>query len=129
MVDMSRLKTIDLHDYTHLLMVDGRYADIGKKLKQDITSWVNDGGVLVTIQSASTWAESLCFQNGDCDEERNDEAHAREETKAMPYADFTTRERNAPSAAQLSGHGLIPPTPSHLAMTRKCPFSARAARC
>lgn len=89
MVDMSRLKNIDLHDYTHLLMVDGRYGDIGKTLKRSITSWVNDGGVLVTIQAAATWAESLCFENGECNESKNAEEPAKDQPKAMAYADFT----------------------------------------
>ena len=89
MVDMSRLKNIDLHDYTHLLMVDGRYGDIGKTLKHSITSWVNDGGVLVTIQAAATWAESLCFENGECNESKNGEETAKDQPKAMAYADFT----------------------------------------
>ena len=89
MVDMSRLKNIDLHDYTHLLMVDGRYGDIGKTLKHSITSWVNDGGVLVTIQAAATWAESLCFENGKCNESKNAEEPAKDQPKAMAYAEFT----------------------------------------
>jgi hypothetical protein len=89
MVDMSRLKNIDLHDYTHLLMVDGRYGDIGKTLKHSITSWVNDGGVLVTIQAAATWAESLCFENGECNESKNAEEPAKDQPKAMAYAEFT----------------------------------------
>lgn len=89
MVDMSRLKSIDLHDYTHLLMVDGRYADIGKKLKQNIISWVNEGGILVTIQGAATWAEKLCFENGDCSENKEGEEPAIEQSEASPYADFT----------------------------------------
>jgi hypothetical protein len=89
MVDMTRLRSIDLHDYTHLLMVNGRYADIGKSLKQDITSWVKDGGILVTIQGAATWAESLCFENGDCSESRNGEGPPGEIFKAMAYADFS----------------------------------------
>jgi hypothetical protein len=88
MVDMARLKTINLHDYTHLLMVNGRYADIGKNLKQDIASWVNDGGILVTIQGAATWAESICFENGDCSKSKNGEEAASETSRAMAYADF-----------------------------------------
>ena len=111
MVDMSRLKNIDLHDYTHLLMVNGRYGDIGKKLKQDITSWVNDGGVLVTIQSASTWAESLCFQNGECDEEKNGEAAPREETKALPYADFTDQRAQRTIGGAIVGARVDPTHP------------------
>ncbi|MDX2417380.1 MAG: hypothetical protein QNK19_07955, partial [Xanthomonadales bacterium] len=88
MVDMSRLKSIDLHDYTHLLMVEGNYANIGKKLKQDITSWVKDGGILVTIQGAATWAESLCFKSDGCSENKNGKEEAKKQTNAMAYAEF-----------------------------------------
>ena len=88
MVDMARLKSIELRDYTHLLMVEGRYADIGRKLKKDITTWVSDGGILVTIQSAATWAESLCFRVDECTEERKDKEATQEQTKAVAYADF-----------------------------------------
>ena len=88
MVDMSRLKSIDLHDYTHLLMVEGRYADIGKKLKQDIASWVDDGGILVTVQGAATWAESLCFNSNDCDENKNGKDEAGKQVNTVAYAEF-----------------------------------------
>ena len=88
MVDISRLRTIDLHDYTHLLMVNGRYADIGKNLKQTIASWVEDGGILVTIQGAATWAESICFENGDCNESKKGEDTAGTKPDAMAYGDF-----------------------------------------
>ena len=88
MVDISRLKSIDLHDYTHLLMVEGRYTEIGKKLKQDIVSWVNDGGVLVTIQGAATWAETLCFNATDCKEDNGNDEDTEEPSKTIAYADF-----------------------------------------
>ncbi|MBT8076620.1 MAG: peptidase M14, partial [Gammaproteobacteria bacterium] len=40
MTNLSRLKSIDLSDYSHLLMVDGRYSDIGNKEKRRIASWI-----------------------------------------------------------------------------------------
>ena len=88
MVDMSRLKSVDLHDYTHLLMVNGRYDDIGKRLKHDIASWVNDGGVLVTIQGAAEWAETLCFNGADCNEKYDEKEETGGPSKPMAYADF-----------------------------------------
>ena len=88
MVDMSRLKSIDLHDYTHLLMVEGKYSDIGKNLKRGIAAWVTEGGILVTIQGAATWAESLCFNSDDCSEDEKDKEPAQEQQKAVAYADF-----------------------------------------
>lgn len=88
MVDLSRLRSIDLHDYTHLLMVQGRYSDIGNGLKKTITTWVEDGGILVTIQGAASWAESLCFNPDDCTEAKKDEEPNQRQPQPMAYADF-----------------------------------------
>ena len=88
MINMTRLKKINLNDYTHLLMVNGKYAAIGEKLKQRIAAWVSDGGILVATQDAATWAESLCFEADGCDETPEEEDAAEDEPKAMTYADF-----------------------------------------
>jgi hypothetical protein len=92
LTDIQRLKSIELHDYTHLLMVEGKYADISKSLKQDIASWVNGGGVLVTIQGAATWAESLCFESNGCAESKDEKKEAKEPPKPKAYADFADEE-------------------------------------
>jgi len=92
MINMTRLKKINLNDYTHLLMVNGKYAAIGKKLKQDITTWVSDGGILVATQNAATWAESLCFEPGDCDKAADEIDAPEEKPKAMAYADFDDKK-------------------------------------
>jgi len=92
LVDMARLKAVDLHDYTHLLMVEGKYGDIGKTLKQDIASWVSAGGVLVTIQGAAAWAESLCFDSGGCAEEKDGKEETKLPAKPMAYGDFEDLE-------------------------------------
>ena len=103
MVDMSGLKTINLHDYTHLLMVEGKYSGIDKSLEQDIASWINDGGILVAIQGAATWAESLCFQTDGCKEKENkdEKENGQEQPKTMAYADFDDQQ------AQLTIGGAI----------------------
>ena len=92
MVDMSNLKTIRLHDYTHLLMVEGKYSAIGKNLKQDIATWVKDGGVLIAIQGAATWADSLCFKSDECSESKDDKKDKQEQANTMAYADFDDQE-------------------------------------
>lgn len=88
MVDMARLSSIDLHDYTHLLLVDGRYTGIGTDLQKRIATWVTDGGILVAIQNAATWAESLCFGGDACDKNEETETADKESLAAMAYADF-----------------------------------------
>jgi hypothetical protein len=88
MINMNRLEKINLNDYTHLLMVNGKYAAIDKKLKQRIAAWVSGGGILIATQDAATWAESLCFEADDCDETPDEEETIEDEPKAMAYADF-----------------------------------------
>jgi len=89
MVEMDRLDKIKLSDYTHLLLVDGVYKAIHKKLKKRIATWVNDGGVLLAIQGAATWAESLCFEADDCAEKQDEEEEeTTEPSETMAYADF-----------------------------------------
>ena len=88
MVDLSRLKTLDLDDYTHLLMVEGKYKAIDEKLKQSIATWISAGGILIATQGAATWAESLCFDTAGCDEDLVEEEATEEALNAMAYADF-----------------------------------------
>ena len=88
MISMSRLKNINLNDYTHLLMVNGKYTAIRKDLKQRITAWVSEGGILVVTQDAATWAETLCFEADGCAETPVKEAPTENKHEAMAYADF-----------------------------------------
>ena len=73
-------------------MVEGRYTDIGKSLKNDIATWVNDGGILVTIQGAATWAELLCFTVDECAEDKNVKETAQEKIEVVAYADFDDQQ-------------------------------------
>ena len=61
-VEQQRLDKINLWDYTHLLLADGEYESITNGLKKTLTRWIQDGGILVTVNRASSWAESLCFE-------------------------------------------------------------------
>jgi hypothetical protein len=61
MVELHRLDGIRLHDYTHLVMMDGHYDAIGDGLRKRIVQWVKDGGILVTSNRAAEWAQGLCF--------------------------------------------------------------------
>jgi hypothetical protein len=88
MTNLSRLKSINLSDYSHLLMVDGRYSDIGKKEKQRIASWIDNGGILVAVQGAASWSESLCFASNGCEGENSDKSDEAEPVKDIAYGDF-----------------------------------------
>ena len=124
-VDMSRLKHIDLSDYTHLLMVEGNYSDIGKKLKQDIAGWISDGGILVTIQSASTWAESLCFKADECG---NGKEGAKEgQTKAMAFADFEDQKAQRTIGGAIVNTSIDPTHPIAFGFNNEMPLFRRGS--
>jgi hypothetical protein len=88
MVEADRLGRIRLADYTHLVLVDGNYSDLGKSQKERISAWVREGGIVVSTGRASTWVESLCFssRNEDCDEDDDDTDSPTPEDR--PYAGF-----------------------------------------
>lgn len=91
MVDIPRLKSIDLSNFTHLLMVDGNYTSINKDQEKRIATWVSAGGILVATQRAATWAESLCFKADTCDQADDEEKATVEPSRAIPYAEFEDR--------------------------------------
>jgi hypothetical protein len=89
MVGMDRLSRIRLADYTHFILVDGSYSDIGNRQKQRIAQWVLEGGMLIASSRGSTWAESLCF-SGNGDGCKKDEKDEEKETPAdQPYANHS----------------------------------------
>ena len=127
MVDMSRLKSIDLHDYTHLLMVEGRYADIGKKLKKDITTWVSNGGILVTTQSAATWAESLCFETDGCNGEKADTEATSEQAEPMAYAEYDDQRAQRTIGGAIVGANLDMTHPIAFGYNKQMPLFRRGS--
>jgi len=88
MVDMARLKSIDLHNYTHLLLVEGQYSDIGDTLKKRIATWINDGGILIATQHGASWAESLCFSADGCEKKEGTKDADKKQATAMAYAEY-----------------------------------------
>jgi len=62
-IELDRLEEIEFSDYTHLLLPDGDFAAINEIQQDNLTRWVNGGGVLITINRAASWAQTLCFQS------------------------------------------------------------------
>jgi len=92
MVDMNRLKNVNLHNYTHLLMADGSYEAIDDKLKKRMAAWVKEGGTLIAIQGAVTWAESLCFSKDKCEETQQADQEETAEPESFAYDDFDQKK-------------------------------------
>jgi len=54
-VEKQRLAQIDLSHYSHILMVDGDYADISSKVEYKISAWLKAGGTLFAQKRAAKW--------------------------------------------------------------------------
>jgi hypothetical protein len=55
-------------------MADGDYGVLRNGIESRIVRWVQDGGVLITINRAAIWAENLCFASdpGNCEADEPD---------------------------------------------------------
>lgn len=103
MVAQRRLESIDLWDYTHLLLADGKYDLLGDDMKIVIARWIRDGGVLIAINRAATWAEGLCFEATaeEC-ESAPEEVVIEKPAAPRAYADFP-----ADQADQVIGGAIV----------------------
>jgi hypothetical protein len=89
MINQETLGDINLWDYTHLLMADGEYDDLSDGRKSMIARWVKDGGILMGINRAAVWAESLCFEHPQDKCETEEAATANgSPVPARAYSDF-----------------------------------------
>jgi hypothetical protein len=73
--DKENLSSIDLADYTHLVLVGGNHGDLDERTEQ-INTWVRQGGTLVALRQGAQWAYSniLYTDSNDDDEEDSDES-------------------------------------------------------
>lgn len=89
MINQQNLQDVNLWDYTHLLMADGEYDSLGDGNKSMVARWVKDGGVLVTINRASAWAEQLCYEAKPEDCPVEEPAPGQDKpAEARAYSDF-----------------------------------------
>jgi hypothetical protein len=54
-VEKNRLSRIKLNAYTHIIMVDGSYSDIDKKMVDSMKIWLKQGGVIFGQKRAAKW--------------------------------------------------------------------------
>ncbi len=102
-VEWHRLDTVDLQQYTHLLLADGDYSVLRNGVVSNIIRWVRDGGVLITSSRAAAWAESLCFER---EQSNCPSAEAGEENGDMvnpkAYSEFSSDK-----AQQVIGGAIV----------------------
>jgi len=81
MIEADDMGGADLSDYNTLVMVGGYYGSISSGGLKNIKEWVQNGGVLIATESATSWAKS---QGLAYFEEKNGESE--EEPTQRPYS-------------------------------------------
>jgi hypothetical protein len=61
LVEMQELNETDLARFTHILLVDGDYENLGERRTESLKRWVQGGGVLVATKRAARWAAKQQF--------------------------------------------------------------------
>ena len=83
MYDKRNLGSINLDDYTHLVLVGGGHGDLNDRRSQ-INSWILEGGTLVGIRQGASWAHDNILYR---DEDTNEEPSSDVEPQRFDYGD------------------------------------------
>lgn len=96
LVDHTQLGDLDLHKFTHLLLVNGKY-DLGEKRVAAIKSWIEEGGILIATKSAAKWTSkqklsTTVFRDKKAERQQQEALLTAEErallpTRRLPYED------------------------------------------
>jgi hypothetical protein len=54
-VEQPRLSAVNLANYSHIIMVDGKYSMLNKRSISKIQSWLHNGGTLLGQKRAAKW--------------------------------------------------------------------------
>lgn len=77
MVNKRELGGLDLHDYSHLILVGGGHGDLQAN-KDKLDEWVRGGGTLVGIRQGASWAhDNILYADDEADDAEEDEAVER----------------------------------------------------
>jgi hypothetical protein len=83
----------DLTKYNVIVMVDGSYRNIDSGGSEKLKRWVQEGGTLITMKRAATWAKSQGIANFDVVKNKKDEVDLKDrKNKLRPYE---MRQRDA----------------------------------
>ncbi|MDR2382850.1 MAG: hypothetical protein LBD76_03075 [Prevotellaceae bacterium] len=88
-VESGSFGRVPLHEFNRIVFAGGAYSFLTPQALQSLKNWINDGGTLITISSASRWALSTLLAR-----ENNDEAgNNRNTTGNRPSAAAFTNRR------------------------------------
>ncbi len=82
MVNKRDLSGLDLHNYTHVVLVGGNHNDLESQ-KDEIDDWIRGGGTLVGIRQGASWAYDNVLYENSMDNSSGDDS----ESERFDYAD------------------------------------------
>ena len=97
LIESKHVGRLDLHRYTHLLLVDGSYSGFSEADVSKLKTWIQRGGVLIVQKRAARWAAEkglLKVRFGDEEPHKHDHKEEGKEKKEEPpveprsYADY-----------------------------------------
>lgn len=94
LLPMYEIDDANLNRYNVMVMVNGGYGDLSKGTVRRIKRWTRNGGTLITIKYANSWAERNGLANIEYVSNDKNSENDEEEIIPKPYADMD-RDRGA----------------------------------
>lgn len=91
-IDLSNFARASLNRYNVIVLPGGNYSSLDKPTIERIKSWVNEGGTLITFQTATAWAVSQGIANEKLSET---ETFVRRDPQAPPTANQAAASKSA----------------------------------
>ena len=85
---ISLFSQLKLNKYSHLILAEGNYQTLTADNISEIKDWINEGGVLIAMKSASRWAAENKLITISFMDEDNDEALPAAKAKNYDEMDF-----------------------------------------
>ncbi|MDV6315227.1 M14 family metallopeptidase [Idiomarina sp. HP20-50] len=96
MIDTDRLSRVDLTRYSHIIMVDGSYHTLDKKLGRKIKQWVSEGGTIIGQRGGAEWlSENGLLHTRFIDESVFEKAFSENQMSYKDRDDFYAQQRIA----------------------------------
>jgi hypothetical protein len=85
---LSNFTSLNLDNYSHLILARGEYAELSDKDIEKIKKWITSGGVLIAMKSATKWAATnKLIDISFLDEEEDDDKRPANKSRAYSLMD------------------------------------------
>ncbi len=121
LVERGDLAGVDLADYTHVILVDGRWQGMEKRVVASLRRWLRGGGVVIATQGAAYWAgDALGRPKPEEDGENGEEPRVEPpEEDVDPSARRPDEPEEEPQEGPLSEPDAAPDRPAYADYERR----------